>query len=743
MAQRIALSLWLLSFILLIGNTGCTKSGDIDLKKRYPKLDTLSLQAMHLWQGDIDLYRQYTSDPKSLRPQAEEFMRTVQLGMLPNPRGPGIAKTVEMGKKLLEQGCQDRLVKMYYGRAICSDQGILNARPVLFEALNSWGQSNYPPECRRMGVFTIYGEAKTISGALPWAKIRSEVAKLAAARVSDETIGPEMRRIVFHELLPLLYDNCGRDWEGPVAIYEACSKQPKADPWLINMIAGRSFVAQAWHHRGGEWAYKVTPEGWKLFHENLQKAAQYYAEAIKLHPEYPEAASEMITAAMAGESDKTPQEWFDKAVAAQIDYMPAYKSLKWALRPRWYGSHEEMYRFGCRCADTQRYDTYVPMELLYVLSDIDEEFNYNWEVWRRNGVYDQIKTVLTGMADDPSRSDDDGLYPTKSSVKSINVAIAIRAERFDEAKQLVDELGDRFDRRIFDTWFMHPNYEFANIYAFSGKGSDDVKKAWKMIRTSQGPLSNQVLEDVKRLFQKARDADDNEQSKTICQSWADKADDGLTFNAGNCEEKKFDPMMFAWSIKDGFWSRESERSAIGHPLNKTSPVLICPGIARQFPLEIEFDVEVINIPRYPLILGLFIPEADQQDYQQKTYQQYFIRTSDNQAGINIVGKEKTVSCNLKQVNRIHIQLADGRAVLYVNDELCLERNEPDFHPLSDFNLGCLNHLYPNMSVRISNVRIRKWEPPKEETPITKETKESKEETPVENDKAKQGENDGK
>ena len=199
--------------------------------------------------------------------------------------------------------------------------------------------------------------------------------------------------------------------------------------------------------------------------------------------------------------------------------------------------------------------------------------------------------------------------------------------------------------------------------------------------------------------------------------------------------------MLGWRKNGGIWSVENELSAVGHPLHGTYRALVGPGINRQFPLEIEFDVEMQNLPDYPLILGLFIPEADQPGNPQTTYQQFFIRTVDNQAGIKIGEKEKTVPCDLKQINRIHLQLADGRAVLYVNDELCLDRSEPDFHPLSDFNLGSYTYLYPHTPVRISNVRIRKWEPPKEETPVKKETKENKEETPAEKEEAKQGEKD--
>ena len=241
------------------------------------------------------------------------------------------------------------------------------------------------------------------------------------------------------------------------------------------MVAARAYVAKAWHHRGGAWAYKVTPEAWRLFGENLKKAVEHYEEAMKLHPDYPEAAADMIVIAMTGEGNQTPQQWFEKAVAAQIDYMPAYDKLRCALWPRWTGSHEAMYAFGCRCADTRRYDTLVPFVLLQVVQDIDRELGFNGEVWRRKGVYSRVKEVLEGMADDPARTDGLGVHPSRSGVKSVHVALAERSGNYQDARRLLDELGDRFDRTLFDSWCSHPEYMLGSIYAYSGKG----ERIWK------------------------------------------------------------------------------------------------------------------------------------------------------------------------------------------------------------------------------------------------------------------------
>ncbi|NUQ61052.1 MAG: hypothetical protein HUU20_01090 [Pirellulales bacterium] len=721
MLRHLGMGLRSLACVWLLGSGGCSSDQAAVTEPDSPQAletgpaDSASSQsldelALALWQRDIDQYLQHTQDPQTLRLQAEEFLRNVQFGMLPHPRGPGDAKTAQIGKELFQQGCRDPLLKTYYGKAVCSARDCYEAAPALTEALNTWKPSGYPGEFRRLGVFTLFSEMKASSRGSDWGRLRNEAASLAAIRVADATISPEMRRVLLYELMPLAGTGCGGNWEDAAAVHEACSKQPSADPWIVHMLAGRAYVARAWHHRGGDWARNVTPEGWRLFGEYLEKAAGEFTEALKLHPECPEAATWMIVVAAAGESGQTPQAWFDKAVAGEIDYIPAYDNLRWALRPRWGGSHDALYRFGCRCADTRRYDTMVPFVLLQAINDIDEELAYNCEVWRREGVYARVKEMLDAMASDPSRTDG-GIRPGRSSVMSVHVAMAERAGQYDEARRLLDELGDRFDREIFDLWCGHPQYLLAGIYAFTGKGSQAITKAWQTLNEAPKPCSDSVLRQIQSLFQNALAADDNEWSKEYCRVWVAELDGRLGFAAGKPWERKFDPKLLCWWMTDGTWSRESEDSAIGHSHRATGRVRIRPAFVPMFPLEVEFGVEAIHPPKYPLTLGLFIPQGARAGVGDTPYHQFFVRTSDNQAGIEIDGDSKTVPCDLKPVNRIRVQLAEGRAVLFVNDQLCLERSEKGFRPQPVFDFGCMESLYRYMRIRVSNVRFRKWEPP--------------------------------
>lgn len=131
--------------------------------------------------------------------------------------------------------------------------------------------------------------------------------------------------------------------------------------WVRLTLTGQAETQWAWALRGGGWASTVSQDGWKGFAEHIQLAHEALEKASKLRPDRPEAAALMITVAMAENAPPTvSRQWFNQAVAAQFDYLPAYTKLMWNYAPRWLGSEQMVLEFGKACAATQRYDTEVP-----------------------------------------------------------------------------------------------------------------------------------------------------------------------------------------------------------------------------------------------------------------------------------------------------------------------------------------------------------------------------------------------
>jgi hypothetical protein len=203
-------------------------------------------------------------------------------------------------------------------------------------------------------------------------------------------------------------------------------------------------------------------------------------QAWKLHPEYPEAASRMIAVAMGmgepepGPDAATTRQWFDRAVTAQFDYLPAYNAYAWSLHPRWGGSVDELYAFGLACLNTGRFDTAVPGRFWTAVHDIatDEE---SPDIWRREGVYAGLARYFQGVLDQPPGTDPKQ-SPEANQTRWLGAAWA--CGQYDEALKLARELGDRVDANLFrDVFQTESRLAIAEALAATGPLGPEVRTA--------------------------------------------------------------------------------------------------------------------------------------------------------------------------------------------------------------------------------------------------------------------------
>jgi hypothetical protein len=165
--------------------------------------------------------------------------------------------------------------------------------------------------------------------------------------------------------------------------------------WMRAYGEGRGYLAEAWKQRGGGWSSEVTDTGWKGWEMNLAKARTLLTKSWELNPRDPGAAALMIDVAMGdGGGKKEMRLWFDRSVAAQMDFFDAYRALLWALRPRWQGSHEEMLLLGDEFLQTARFDTCVPFHYFKVIADIASEQSEPSAIYRRPEIAANLKLVI-------------------------------------------------------------------------------------------------------------------------------------------------------------------------------------------------------------------------------------------------------------------------------------------------------------------------------------------------------------
>ncbi|HPQ41475.1 MAG TPA: ankyrin repeat domain-containing protein, partial [bacterium] len=185
-----------------------------------------------------------------------------------------------------------------------------------------------------------------------------------------------------------------------LAIWEGIKENKQIDYWITNMIYGTKELLDAARVRGGDWSHKVKSEDWQPFHDHSKSAYESLVFAHDLHPEFPDAAGCLVVIVLSGHpvEMQPPRYWFDKAVAAQIDYLRPYRLLSRSLMPRWGGSHAAMTAFAEECLNTNRFDTLVPMCYREIMMDIARESRADgWRyLFRRDSVKAAGKKLFDG-----------------------------------------------------------------------------------------------------------------------------------------------------------------------------------------------------------------------------------------------------------------------------------------------------------------------------------------------------------
>jgi hypothetical protein len=171
--------------------------------------------------------------------------------------------------------------------------------------------------------------------------------------------------------------------------------------WIRELGQGIGYFGAAWQARTGGWASEVTEEGWNGWGRNLAEARKHLTKAWELNPKDPTAAAYMVGVAMGDEGDKEEmRHWFDRSVAAQMDFGDAYQRLLWGLRPRWGGTHEEMLQFADECLRTGRFDTCVPHYYLKTVGDIASE-NNSASIYDRPEILHNCRLALAKYFETP------------------------------------------------------------------------------------------------------------------------------------------------------------------------------------------------------------------------------------------------------------------------------------------------------------------------------------------------------
>jgi hypothetical protein len=287
--------------------------------------------------------------------------------------------------------------------------------------------------------------------------------------LTDGSVGPEDQA----EIAEILIMGWGRGFfdRNAKAVYMMVQGRGNAYEWLALVLEGENEISEAWLARGGGYSDTVSSTGWKGFSEHLASARECFTEAWKLHPDLPLAPCRMIYVSLGDAGIGEMRLWFDRAVAAQIDYARAWSDMRWGLRPRWYGSTDSMLAFGLTALNTRRFDTDVPRIYFDSVVDVESELQLpqGKHIYGREDIWPHIQELYDGYIAEPSLSD----Y-SRDGWRSTYAVLAYRAGKYDVARKQLQALN----------WQPHP-------WNLTGWGVDLTVMPLE-VAARTGPQSEQV-----------------------------------------------------------------------------------------------------------------------------------------------------------------------------------------------------------------------------------------------------------
>ena len=378
--------------------------------------------------------------------------------------------------------------------------------------------------------------------------------------------------------------------------YQRCSELPKLDPWLLAMVGGSYQKKLAWDFRGNGFANGVSKENYKKFRERQRAARGFFQKAWNLRTDFPEPAVSMIGNALsAGAGDKSPRYWFDQAVAAEMDNEMAYDAMYNALQLKRGGSHKQILDFAFECVATQRYDSAVPFYGLgginYVAHNLEtaEEKEEKQAFRKRPEIYGATKEVLLGMANDPSRDDNNACEQPREFCLVELLHYSVDAGQIADVVLARRELGEAYDPNWFDG---SAAIEISAAVAKESNVGSDVREAEELIASETDRVDPERLrESLDRLQTAQRGCEDPIASSYFAHQIKTIKNE-LAFHRGETVPLTFTLELAGWIRDNNKWKVVDRNTIVGDCRGAGSKASMSLFNASHFPTPFIFEAEV-------------------------------------------------------------------------------------------------------------------------------------------------------
>ena len=243
--------------------------------------------------------------------------------------------------------------------------------------------------------------------------------------------------------------------------------------WLDLVLQGEREIIDAWEARGSGTVDTVTDAGMKGFGRHLAAARESLTEAWNMRTNAPIAPCRMIYVSLGDSGIDEMRLWFDRTIAAQLDYPGAWHNIRWGLRPRWYGDEESMLAFGIAAANTHRYDTDVPRKLVDVIMDIESEAGTKAgkHIYGRPDIWPHFQEMYEGYIQNAS----DGGF--RRGWRSSYTTVAYLAKKYTVARAQLEALNWQPGSTATSGWGIDLSLMPLEVAARTGAASNQITRA--------------------------------------------------------------------------------------------------------------------------------------------------------------------------------------------------------------------------------------------------------------------------
>ena len=384
----------------------------------------------------------------------------------------------------------------------------------------------------------------------------------------------------------------------------------------------------------------------------------------------------MITVAMGGYAapGETERLWFDRAVAAQMDWPQAYSHLMWSIRPRWGGSHEQMFEFGIECAQTERFDTDVPYYFIKALLDIDNDQEYSRRFWQQNRVDVFAGQVLDQLASHPSHAH------RANEFRTIQAGIAWAVRDYEQARRVTQNLGNDMDAQPLLKMRIARRQLLDDAKAFTSSFADEIHSADRLRDLDQLDGAAKTYEQI------ATRIEDDPPLAAILRDRIVTTNLQTQFNSGEWVELKFEDGLPGWRKRAGAWHSSTSNSVKGGPDDDGLFLISEFDVGPRFELQGEIDMSKLRRENDANtgIVFQYLEAFDRADWLA-----FQIYNREKRAWIGYrfwkaKGEYLPLGQRVEQSFKFRLQNWDNEAVLYLNGELMFQGR---LQPTDYFNPG--------------------------------------------------------